>query len=114
MTESEWLTCTDPGTMLEFLGTRIGRRKLRLFAIPCCRAVFKRRDPYSSALDLAEKIAEGKGGRKWKDDLAEWSTIASEADDAEGHAIWDTLDLYFYKRGLNQSFIDSITGLRGT
>ena len=76
MTEAEWLTCTDPGAMLELLGTRIGRRKLRLFAIACCRPLYKRSHYYSHALDLAENVAEGKAGRGWKSDLAEWSRIA--------------------------------------
>lgn len=44
MTESEWLTSTDPQKMLDFLRTqphmpgRVSERKLRLFACACCRA----------------------------------------------------------------------------
>src|SRR5262249_21283317 len=40
MTEAEWLACANPQAMLKHLRRRASRRKLRLFAVACCRWVW--------------------------------------------------------------------------
>jgi hypothetical protein len=40
VTEGDWLTATAPGPMLEFLPDRVSDRKLRLFAVACCRRIW--------------------------------------------------------------------------
>jgi hypothetical protein len=60
MTEQEWLECTDPGRMLEFLRDKASHRKLRLFACACLHAY---RDSFTDPI-LRDTIAaiEGSGG----------------------------------------------------
>jgi hypothetical protein len=75
VTESEWLSCTDPDAMLTYLGrpTRwprrlfqarrqvVSSRKLRLFACACCRRNVPKdgRFWFHQAVGLAERVAEG-------------------------------------------------------
>jgi hypothetical protein len=40
MTEQEWLACTDPTPMLDFLKFRASDRKLRLFGVACCYRIW--------------------------------------------------------------------------
>lgn len=60
MTESQWLTCTDPTPMLEFLRGKASDRKLRLFAAGCCRLVWHLlpREASKKAIELLEQLAD--------------------------------------------------------
>lgn len=75
MTEGEWLAGTDPAPMLAFLRGRASDRKLRLFAVACCRRIWHllvaevevwHRDEAAfwhrcqEAVLLAEQFADGK------------------------------------------------------
>lgn len=61
MTEPEWLACTDPTPMLAFLRGRASERKLRLFAVACCRHIRVLKDDAASleAVEVAERFADG-------------------------------------------------------
>jgi len=61
MTEAEWLECADPQKMLTFLEGKARDRKLRLFAVACCRRVqdFLWTEHSNLAVLLAERHADG-------------------------------------------------------
>ena len=61
MTEAEWLACTDPMTMLEFLRGKVSDRKMRLFACACCRRIWPliASEPARGVVEVMERHAEG-------------------------------------------------------
>jgi hypothetical protein len=61
MTETEWLACTDPEALADWLGEGFSERKARLYACACCRLVaFLLRDVRAvRALEVTERYIEG-------------------------------------------------------
>src|SRR5262245_53194845 len=80
-TEGEWWTSTDPVRMLKACRGRFRHRKLRLFAVACCRLVWDSLpDPRSRmAIEVAERYADGLAS---DDDLR----LAARAAAAAHHA----------------------------
>jgi hypothetical protein len=84
MNEQQWLTATDPFPMLQWL-LREGKaheRKLRLFAVACCRLIWHRlHDPRSrQAVETTERFIEGEAT------LAEMAGASREAEAAQHDA----------------------------
>ncbi len=68
MTEAEFRNCSDPQGLLEFLSSdgRASARKLRLFAVACCRRVehLLRDERLYWAIEVAERLADGVAGEE--------------------------------------------------
>jgi hypothetical protein len=96
MTEAEWLVCTDPQKMLEFLRGKASDRKLRLFACAFGRAV---RDSEHllgpSTVAVAERYADGLASdqdmaserRRWARTPEERGPVAPSAYDGAWEAV---------------------------
>jgi hypothetical protein len=67
VTEAEWLACIEPEPMLAFLDGKASDRKLRLFAVACCRrSLFlplwnsgEWGEPSRRAVTIVEQLADG-------------------------------------------------------
>jgi hypothetical protein len=75
MTEVEWLACTDPKPMLEFVAGKTSDRKLRLFACACVRRVWGllENELSQDSIVVSERYADGLANRE---ELAEASSNA--------------------------------------
>ncbi|VTR91215.1 Uncharacterized protein OS=Singulisphaera acidiphila (strain ATCC BAA-1392 / DSM 18658 / VKM B-2454 / MOB10) GN=Sinac_1679 PE=4 SV=1 [Gemmata massiliana] len=62
MNKRQWFASTDPQPMLHFIRGRASDRKLRLFAVACCRhfwPAFAADDSARRTVELAERFADG-------------------------------------------------------
>jgi len=66
MTEDEWIACTNPQRMLKHLGLMASDRKVRLFAVACCRRSWEQltNEKLRLSLETAELFADGKLSQK--------------------------------------------------
>ena len=66
LNEAKWLTCKDPTPMLVFLRDKASERKLRLFAVACCRRIWSLipDKPGHKAVEQAERYADRAASRQ--------------------------------------------------
>jgi hypothetical protein len=95
MTEVEWLACADPKKMLDFLGTRASKRRLRLFAVagardllehnpnPGARGDYGDINAFAASILRAEAYADGHGPLQYgHSDGGIWVEVTDDKDAA--------------------------------
>jgi hypothetical protein len=85
--ERGWRTCPDPGRMLCTAGSGWSERKLRLFAVACCRRAWDLLHDERSrrAVEVAERFADGLATQR---ELNAAYDAARAAADGVGEAAW--------------------------
>jgi hypothetical protein len=103
MTEAEWLACTDPRPMLQYLRGKASGRKMRLFLVACVRLVWEQlSDPaMRKTVETAERYADG---------LASFEELQATRDEIYANAhrfvkiartMCVTFEVFFSLRGLS-------------
>jgi hypothetical protein len=96
MTEAEWLACTDPTPMLEFLRGKASDRKLRLLAVACHRRIWRLLNDQADSrktLEFAERFADGLAtknelhGRSWGMPGSAFSVVLYKAWEAAENSL---------------------------
>lgn len=75
MTEERWLECKDPQDCTTFLSDKTSERKLRLFAVACCRRIghiLIAKEQFD-AIELGERFAEGEANQEEVDEFQQWA-----------------------------------------
>jgi hypothetical protein len=92
LNEQEWLTCADPILMLEFLrnGGKASERKLRLFAVACCRRLWHvlSEERWRDLVDKAEQQVDMAHGQDIQFDVP---SIQTALQNAPGLAKWSAV-----------------------
>ncbi len=106
-TGTMWVECGNPALMLDHLRGKVSGRKLRLFAVACCRRVqhLLVDERSQDAVEVAERFAEGTAAvgdleaaakrmrkvgklRGYYGPVAAWAVVPS-AEDAARYAAWN-------------------------
>jgi hypothetical protein len=71
MTEAEWLSGTHPRPLLRHLGLKGSGRKLRLFAVACCRRAWAgiHEETCRRAVEVAERFADRQASNQERQEL---------------------------------------------
>jgi hypothetical protein len=79
MTEAEWLACSDPTAMLDFLRGKVSERKWRLLGCACCRRVWHLLSDvrHREAVAIAERLADGEATEEGARPVADASYSAT-------------------------------------
>jgi hypothetical protein len=110
VTESEWLTATDPAPLLAFLQGKASARKLRFFVTACCRQLWSSSTDAATlaALSMVEHLAEAGANQMGRTTIrlsASEAVLECGASDPLG-LFWFADDKRLWKRA-DRSVIDS-------
>ena len=59
MTESVWLACADPKSMIHHLGSKAGKRRCMLLVCACERRLWNEPDCEREKIEVTERYADG-------------------------------------------------------
>jgi hypothetical protein len=97
MTEAEWISCIEPGPMLEFLRTRFNARKARLFGCGYLHLIWQRLDGKEGscqAVTVAERFADAEATAEELREARRIAEATAEAwsDPAFEEPVWQAVD----------------------
>jgi hypothetical protein len=114
MTEAEWLACDDPTPMLDNLSDRASERKLRLFAVACCRRVWHllNEEPGRHAVEIGEQFADGSLTVSESLAIGQELNVFNNNDlvdrlSQETGVYWEAISLAFHAAGLTTGWLDA-------
>lgn len=90
-TEADWLACTDPDAMLDYLRLRVSERKLRLFVVACCRRVahLVTEPRCKQAIEIGERFADDRVGSEELEEVHAAAQLSKPLfADANWAAVW--------------------------
>ena len=101
MTEKEWLTSGAPAAMLEHCWAEASARKKRLFGCACCSRATHTMNPLGrSAVDTAERFADGQASPKelasahraaYRNAWAFAFSFVCSSNPDDSRSVWDTI-----------------------